>query len=295
MATSKRMLAPATIRVLGEMIRGISPRVGGPEYGIGIGTHRELERFFRNARFDISEIEGSIRDRTEAALDFMNNESSKHECLRLAIQETVDLRNFARDKDRHQRTVQYLNECLATDGYNLKQRNGTYVLESDAASSLLTSGISEAVKSLSLDSVQTDLDRALQAAEHDPADAITAACSTVESVCKCILDEMQQPYPSKQDIKGLVSEVGKHLNLSPARDDLPEELARDIKQILSGLISVTSGIGALRTHGGDAHGRGRKKAPVDARIARLAIHAASTVSLFYIETWNRMKSGSANG
>lgn len=28
---------------------------------------------------------------------------------------------------------------------------------------------------------------------------------------------------------------------------------------------------------------------VDARIARLAIHAASTVSLFYIETWNRMK------
>jgi len=43
------------------------------------------------------------------------------------------------------------------------------------------------------------------------------------------------------------------------------------------------------------HGRGRKKAPVDARIARLAIHAASTVSLFYIETWNRMKSGGANG
>lgn len=295
MATPKRMLAPATIRVLGEMIRGISPRMGDPEYGIGIGTHRELERFFKNSQCDISEIEGSIRDRTEAALDFMNNEPAKHDCLGLVLQETADLRNFARDKDRHQRTVQYLNECLATDGYKLEQQSGTYVLKSDASASLLTSGISEAVKSLSLDSVQADLDRALQAAEHDPADAITAACSTVESVCKCILDEMQQPYPSKQDIKGLVSEVGKHLNLSPARDDLPSELATDIKQILSGLISVTSGIGALRTHGGDAHGRGRKKAPVDARIARLAIHAASTVSLFYIETWNRMKSGSANG
>ncbi len=68
-----------------------------------------------------------------------------------------------------------------------------------------------------------------------------------------------------------------------------DHVSNDIKQILTGLISVTSGIGALRTHGGDAHGRGRKKTPVDARIARLAIHAASTASLFYIETWNRMK------
>jgi len=44
----------------------------------------------------------------------------------------------------------------------------------------------------------------------------------------------------------------------------------------------------LRTHAGDAHGKGKNAVSADARIARLAIHAASTVSLFYIETWQRM-------
>jgi hypothetical protein len=44
---------------------------------------------------------------------------------------------------------------------------------------------------------------------------------------------------------------------------------------------------ALRTHGGDAHGRERGFARIDYRIASLAIHAASTVALFVIETWQR--------
>src|SRR5205823_9306695 len=88
---------------------------------------------------------------------------------------------------------------------------------------------------------------------------------------------------------GLVTEVSKQLNLSPGREDLPPEWTADIRQILGGLASVTGGIGALRTHAGDAHGRGKRKVAVDGRIARLAIHAASTVSLFFIETWNRFK------
>jgi hypothetical protein len=44
---------------------------------------------------------------------------------------------------------------------------------------------------------------------------------------------------------------------------------------------------ALRTHAGDAHGREKGFARIDPRIARLAIHAASTVALFLIETWER--------
>ena len=49
----------------------------------------------------------------------------------------------------------------------------------------------------------------------------------------------------------------------------------------------SSGVGALRTHGGDAHGREKCFARIDARIARLSIHAASTAALFLIETWQR--------
>jgi hypothetical protein len=43
----------------------------------------------------------------------------------------------------------------------------------------------------------------------------------------------------------------------------------------------------LRTHGGDAHGREKGFKRIDARIARLALNAASTIALFLIETWER--------
>jgi hypothetical protein len=61
----------------------------------------------------------------------------------------------------------------------------------------------------------------------------------------------------------------------------------NVRKILGGLATVVEGIGALRTHGGDAHGRERGYARMDTRIASLAINAASTVSLFLIETWQR--------
>ena len=84
-----------------------------------------------------------------------------------------------------------------------------------------------------------------------------------------------------------MTEVAKHLHLSPGRADLPREWEQDIRGVLGGLFTVGGGIGALRTHAGDAHGKGKRPVAVDARIARLAIHAASTISLFYIETWQR--------
>jgi hypothetical protein len=115
----------------------------------------------------------------------------------------------------------------------------------------------------------------------DPEGAITAACSMVESVCRCILQEMDLPLPAKKDISHLVGEVQRQLNISPARADL----APDVKQILGGLGNAANGIGALRTHAGDAHGRDKGAVTADARLARLAIHAASTISLFFIETW----------
>ena len=78
------------------------------------------------------------------------------------------------------------------------------------------------------------------------------------------------------------------MNLSPER-----EATADIKQILGGLGNVAGGIGALRTHAGDAHGRGQGTPRVDERVARRAVHAASTLALFLIETWQKRREGVA--
>jgi Abortive infection C-terminus len=74
--------------------------------------------------------------------------------------------------------------------------------------------------------------------------------------------------------------VAKNLGLSPGQmaDD-------DLKQILSGLFSIAAGVGALRTHRGSAHGHAAKAYKIEARHARLAVHAAHTMALFILETW----------
>lgn len=57
-----------------------------------------------------------------------------------------------------------------------------------------------------------------------------------------------------------------------------------------GMFSVQT-LGSLRTHSGDTHGRGKNTSHVDSGLARLAIHSASTVAKFFIETWQRQKKG----
>jgi hypothetical protein len=58
-----------------------------------------------------------------------------------------------------------------------------------------------------------------------------------------------------------------------------------VRKVLSGMSSIVDGIGAFRTHAGSAHGRGRRSYKVEARHARLAIHAAHTLCTFMLETW----------
>ena len=140
---------------------------------------------------------------------------------------------------------------------------------------------------LNFEAVRVEVDRALESAERDPPVAVTAACVIIESVCRSILAELQMEAPAKRDVEGLLRAVQEPLGLHPNRSDLPPLIAADIRQILGGLTSVAKGIGALRTHGGSAHAAEIGQTPVDARIARFAIHSASTIALFLVETWER--------
>jgi len=113
------------------------------------------------------------------------------------------------------------------------------------------------LQEIDFDTVRRDLDRALAGAESDPEDAVTAACSVIESVCRSVLIELNLPLPARMDVQGLYRAIREPLGLSPGREDFPPEIANDIRGILGALIAMIQGIGALRTHAGDAHGRER--------------------------------------
>lgn len=183
--------------------------------------------------------------------------------------------------------LSHLNQFLAYDGFELQRQGRVVRLVAAGRTTPVVDHLVTKAGSLDLDTVGRDLERALASAETDPEDAVTAACSTAESVCRSVLIELGLELPVKKDISGLYRAVAGPLGLAPDRSDLPADVVQDIRKVLSGLSTCLEGIGSLRTHAGDAHGRERGYRRIDARIARLAIHAASTTALFILETWQQ--------
>ena len=136
------------------------------------------------------------------------------------------------------------------------------------------------IRDRDLPAVRTEFDRALATVERDPPAAVTAACAIVESLCKVYIAENGLALPSDQAIRPLWRIVQEHLGLGPR-----SAVTDDLRQILGGLATVLNGVGDLRTHAGNAHGRGPQAFIVEPRHARLAVHAAHTLVNFVLETW----------
>jgi len=144
--------------------------------------------------------------------------------------------------------------------------------------------LEEFIRRRNIASINEEFDRALRSVESSPKDALSSACNILESVCKVYIEDEGLEMPAKQDLQPVWSVVRKDLGFDPSQIE-----DRDLKEILSGLIAVVNGIGALRTHASSAHGSGRRRYRVESRHARLAIHAAHTVVLFVLETWDKRR------
>jgi hypothetical protein len=279
-------LSPQSIDALADIITG-GPGMGGGPPPIGIyRSGPQIEKFMRGCNVDFRVNGSRVPSLTTALLD-INRGFEAAQMLPRIIEAAANPRDFTQYPELHTAVLDHLNRALRFDGFELQQQGGRMrLIESGKNVPVLAelAGLSEVID---FDTVSRDLDRALASSQTDPEDAVTAACSTVESVCRSILIELGLPLPAKKDVQGLYNAVKQPLGLSPDRSDIDPLIAGDVRQILSGLTTVIGGVGALRTHGGDAHGREKGYARIDARIARLSIHAASTVALFLIETWQR--------
>jgi hypothetical protein len=145
--------------------------------------------------------------------------------------------------------------------------------------------LEEVVRSKDVVSINLEFDRALKNIEASPREAVSAACNILESICKVFIEDEKLEMPAKQDLQGVWGVVRKNLGFDPS---LIED--RDLQEILSGIIAIVKGIGSLRTHASSAHGSGRKAYNLEPRHARLAVHAAHTIGLFVLESWDKKKS-----
>jgi len=276
--------SPQTIEALAEVISGGSASDANPPIGI-YRSGPKLESFMRSCNVQMSVGGGSRVPTLVSALIAVNQEGDQT-VLKAIAERAADPRDFLSDPQRLTAVLDYLNARLRYDGLELRQAAQGVRLLPLGKQSGAVEALANVAATIDFDTVSQDLARALASADSDPEDAVTSACSVVESVCRSILIEVGMPLPDKRDIQNLYKAVREPLGLSPTKEGVRDEIADDVRLILGGINSAIQGIGALRTHGGDAHGRERgAKRAIDPRIARLAIHSASAAALFLIETW----------
>ena len=177
-------------------------------------------------------------------------------------------------RSRHRERV---NRILAQNG--LSYADGGRIL--GATLRVPSRSLESLIRERDLNALEVEFQRALKDVEVDPPSAVTAACSILESLCKVYIEDNGLDMPRDQSIKDVWKVVQRHLGLNPA-----EVADQDITRILGGLSSVVDGVGALRTHAGSAHGRGRGASPLPVSRSRLAVHASHTLVTYVLEVWD---------
>ena len=278
--------SPYVINALVDLITGGSGNAIRPSIGL-YRSGTAIEQFFLDCGLD---MRIGAHSRVPATLGFLRETTEQPDgdkSIERLIRKVCDPREYLAEPDKAKTVREHLNQALVPDGLAVVLVDGKACITERSATGAVVEPFIDKVKTLDFDSVQIEIARALANLEGDPEDAVTAACSLIEAVCRSILIELRLPLPPKKDMEGLLRAVQEPLNLSPGRTDLPTEIEQDVRQVLGGLTSVAKGIGALRTHAGDAHGREKGYRRIDPRIARLAINSASSAALFLIETWEK--------
>ena len=176
--------------------------------------------------------------------------------------------------------VQDLTRRMKADGYSF---NGEKFVPLPNKQHPLVESIQELAKTLNLEGLEAEVYRLKRAAEEDPPLAIGTAKDMVETVCKTILEERLGSSPSG-DLPSLVRAVAKELSLLP--ESIPDNRKGSdvIRRLLSNLNQVGQGLAELRNLYGTGHGRDGRFVGIQPRHAKLAVGAATTLSLFLLET-----------
>lgn len=277
--------------VIGALVDAITGG-GGNDQVEPVGIYRsgsKLVQFFLDCGLDLRIGANSRVPAATAAIRQAMAEPGGDAAVERLILKVCDPREYFSAPDKAVAVRDRLNLALEPDGLSVAIVNGRALLVERQQGGLVVEPFLAKVRTIDFDTVQVEIARAMPSLKSDPEDAVTAACSLIEAVCRSILIELALPLPPKKDVEGLLKAVQEPLGLSPGRSDLPPEIEADVRQVLSGLTTVIKGVGALRTHGGDAHGRERGFPRIDARIASLALNSASSVALFLVETWERQQ------
>ena len=197
------------------------------------------------------------------------------------IREIFDPRDFLDGEMEIQPGIDYLNKRLAYDGFEIvKDRDFVRVRDLEGVMVDMTNPFegSDEDAHLFIDEQINKSETKIHDGDYDG--AITNARALLEAILTEIEKQMD-PNPPKYDgdLIKLYKRVQKLLNLDPGRKDVDSTL----KQVLSGLVSVVSGLAGLRNKMSDARVRSYKPKK---HHAVLVVNAAKTLSSFLFASFS---------
>jgi hypothetical protein len=237
-------------------------------------SHTELNNRFARAGAPGDRPLGNKIDKSTEWLERANADpdSDAFTVLGRMLQELMDLDYNDMWATHRERVTRVLGV------YGFSYQKGGLIL--GATLSAPTRSLDDLLRKRDIPAIEVEFQRALANVEADPPAAVTAACAILEATCKVYIAHEKLPMPSDQSLQPLWRVVRQDLGLDPSvlKD-------ADIIRILGGLSTVVDGVAAFRTHAGSAHGGSSARPRVMPREARLAVHAAHTITLFLLETW----------
>lgn len=162
------------------------------------------------------------------------------------------------------------------------------------AASLIAGGpslddLKQKARSLDANHLSEQIRRMEDAVETDPRLAIGTAKELIETCCKTILSQRGQEISGTPDIPALTKATFKELNLVPEGVPHAARGADVIKRLLSNLSTIGHGLAELRGLYGTGHGQHGSTSGLTSRHAKLAVGAASTLTVFLFETHEQTK------
>lgn len=248
-------------------------------------THATLDSLFMYAEAPGEPPDGS---KPAKALDWLRRVNKDESVNPLIVLGRLIEKYMEADPDLHGNY--YTREAIVTDKAKLEkvlsQCKLRYVTGGKVIGALgaPSQTLEKVLRDFDFVAIDAEFSRALEKVEAEPREAVSAASNILESFCKTYVADNGIDAPSKQDLKSVWGLVRKDLGFDPS---VIED--RDLQTILTGLFATVEGIGSLRTHASSAHGAGKTPYKLEPRHARLAIHAAHTVTLFALETWEKRK------
>jgi hypothetical protein len=112
--------------------------------------------------------------------------------------------------------------------------------------------------------------------EVDPASAITAARTLLETLLKTIISERGDTPDNSGELCRLLRQAQDCLNFS-RRDN------QAVNRVLNGFTNIIHGLATLSNEAGDRHGLVEGQSIDDPGLAQLCVHAAGTVGILFIE------------